>query len=93
MVREKLGLTLQRNPYGFVITDVQSNSPAGAAGLQPQMLVQAMDLQAPPEDVAGVAKLLYEKKRGDAVSLDLVVLEQNGNFTKLRRGRVELVPR
>jgi S1-C subfamily serine protease len=90
MVRDKLGLTLQRNSYGFVITDVQSNSPAGAAGLQPKMIVQAMDLQAPPEDVAGVAKLLYEKKKGDPVSLDLVFLQQNGNFA---RGRVELVPR
>jgi serine protease Do len=92
MVRNKLGLTLQKSPNGFVITGVESNSPAGAAGLQPRMIVQAIDLQAPPDDITGVAKLLYGKKKGETVLLDLAILEQNGNFTVLRRGRVELVP-
>jgi serine protease Do len=93
LIRGKLGLTLQKSPDGFLITEVESNSPAGTAGLQPRMIVQAIDQQTPPEDVTGVAKLLYAKKKGETVVLDLVVLEQNGNFTVLRRGRVELVPR
>ena len=93
MVREKLGLTLQKNSYGFVITDVQPNSPASAAGLQPRMIVQGIDFQAPPDDIEGVAKLLYEKKKGEPVRVDLAFLEQNGNLTMVRRGRVELVPR
>jgi S1-C subfamily serine protease len=93
LVRGKLGLTLQKSPDGFLITDVESNSPAGTAGLQPRMIVQAIDQQTPPEDVTSVAKLLYAKKKGETVLLDLAVLEQNGNFTVLRRGRVELVPR
>lgn len=93
MIRDKLGLTFEKNPYGFVITDVQSNSPAAVAGLQSRMIVQAIDLQTLPEDVTGIAKLLYEKKSGAPVTLDLLVLEQNGNFTRIRRGRVELVPR
>jgi serine protease Do len=93
MIRDKLGLTLQQSPNGFVITEVEPDSPAGKAGLQPQMIFQAIDLQAPPDDIEGVAKLLYEKKKGEPVTIDLVVLEQNGNFTMLRRGRVQLVPR
>jgi S1-C subfamily serine protease len=93
MLRDKLGLALEKSPNGFVITDVQPDSPAAAAGLQPRMIVQAIDMQAPPDDVTGIAKLLYGKKKGEPVSLDLVVLEQNGAFTMLRRGRVELVPR
>jgi len=93
MIRDKLGLTLQQSPNGFVITDVQPDSPAGVAGLQPRMIIQAIDLQTPPENIEGVAKLLYEKKKGDPVTIDLIVLEQNGSLTMLRRGRVQLVPR
>jgi C-terminal processing protease CtpA/Prc len=93
LVRSKLGLTLQKSQDGFVITDVESNSPAGTAGLQPRMIVQAIDQQAPPDDITGVAKLLYPKKKGSSVILDLAALEQNGNFSMLRRGRVELVVR
>ena len=93
MLRDKLGLALEKSPNGFVITEVQPDSPAAAAGLQPRMIIQAIDMQAPPDDVTGIAKLLYGKKKGEPVSLDLVVLEQNGAFTMLRRGRVELIPR
>jgi serine protease Do len=93
MVRDKLGLTLQQSSNGFVITDVEPDSPAGTAGLQPRMIVQAIDMQTPPDDVTGIAKLLFAKKKGEPVSIDLVVLEQNGAFTMVRRGRVELVPR
>jgi serine protease Do len=93
MIRDKLGLALEKSPNGFVITDVQPDSPADAAGLQPRMIVQAIDMQAPPDDVTGIAKLIYAKKKGEPVSLNLVVLEQNGAFTMVRRGRVELVPR
>lgn len=93
LVRAKLGLTLQKSQDGFIITDVESNSPAGTAGLQPRMIVQAIDREAPPDDITGVAKLLYSKKKGSSVILDLAALEQNGNFTMLRRGRVELVVR
>lgn len=93
MVKDKLGLRLERNPDGFVITEVQSNSPATTAGLQPRMIVRAVDMQEPPKDVTGLAKLLYSKKKGETVRLDLAVVERMGNFNVLRQGRVELVPR
>jgi S1-C subfamily serine protease len=93
LVRAKLGLALQKTQDGFVVTEVESNSPAGTAGMQPRMFIQAIDHQAPPDDITGVAKLLYAKKKGGSVVLDLAALEQNGNFSMLRRGRVELVVR
>ncbi|HEY2082201.1 MAG TPA: PDZ domain-containing protein, partial [Verrucomicrobiae bacterium] len=93
LVRNKLGMALQKGPDGFVITEVQPNSPAANAGLQPRMIVQAIDHQAPPGDITGLAKLLYAKKKGDTVMLDLAAVEQNGNFTVLRRGRAELTLR
>ena len=93
LVQQKLGMTLQKGPDGFVITDVQAGSPAGASGLKARMIVEAIDQQSPPGDITGLAKLLYAKKKGETVLIDLAVVEQNGNFTVLRRGRVELTPR
>jgi serine protease Do len=93
MVRDKLGLSLEKSPDGFVITDVQSNSVASDAGLQPRMIIRAIDQQAPPEDITGVAKLLYAKKKNEAMLLNLAIVERVGNFNVLRRGTVELIPR
>lgn len=93
MVKEKLGLELRKTADGFVITDVQSGSPAENAGLQPKMIVRAIDQQPPPPDITGLAKLLYTKKKNESVLLDLAIVERVGNFNVLRRGTVQLVPR
>ncbi len=93
MVRDKLGLTLEKNPKGFLISNVESNSPASAVGLQPGMLIWGIDMQEPPEDVIGVAELLYEKKKGDPVRLHLAFVQQVGNFNISRRAVQELKPR
>ncbi len=88
MVRAKLGLTLQKNSNVFVVTDVESNSPAAAAGLQKRMIVWAIDMQDAPKNVTGVAELLYAKKKGEAVLLDLAWVERVNNFNVPRRARV-----
>ena len=93
MVREKLGLSLDRTVDGFVISEVQPSSAAAAAGLQKGMLIRAVDGDAPPADTTGLAKLLYAKKKGEAVLLHIAVMERSGNFNILRQGNVELVPR
>jgi S1-C subfamily serine protease len=93
MIRDKLGLTLEKSPEGFVIAEVQSNSPASIAGLQPHMVISAIDQQAPPKDITDLAKLLYDKKKNDTVLLDLAVVEQVNNFNVLRQGRVGVVLR
>lgn len=93
MVREKLGLTLEKNEYGFKITAVESNSPAGAVGLQSGMIVRAIDMQEVPKDIAGVAKLLYSKKKGEALRLHVAFVQQVGNIGIPRQGWVDLQPR
>ncbi len=98
MVRNKLGLSLDKNPNGFIITNVESNSPASSVGLQTGMIVYAVDLQDPPEDVPGVAELLYEKKKGDPVRLNVAFVQQVSNqqgivFRIPRREAVEIHPR
>ena len=93
MVRQKLGLTLEKTSDGFLITKVASDSPASAAGLVPQTLIWAVDRQAPPDDVTGFAKLLYAKKKHEPVVLHIARIEQLGDFNVVRRNVVEVTPR
>lgn len=93
MVRDKLGLTLQKNSAGFGITDVESNSPASAAGLHAGMIVRAIDYQELPEDETDFAKLLYAKKSGEAVKLLIYYVQQIGNFNVPQKTWVSLQPR
>jgi serine protease Do len=93
MVRQKLGLTLEKNQDGFAITKVEPDSPASAAGLAAQTLIWAVDHQAPPSDVTGFAKLLYAKKKGEPLLLHTLTIEHTEGFNVLRRNVVELTPR
>jgi S1-C subfamily serine protease len=93
MVRQKLGLTLEKTPNGFVITKVDADSPAGQAGLGPQTLIWAVDRQTPPDDVTGFAKLLYAKKKDEPVLLHVLTIERSTGFNVMRRNVVELTPR
>ncbi len=93
MLRRKLGLNLARVPEGFTISAVETNSPAGAAGLQGGMLVKQVDDQPPPPDVTALAKLVFAKKKGESVRLDVAAWQRTGTFNLLRQGSVELSPR
>jgi S1-C subfamily serine protease len=104
MIREKIGLNLEgltpqvAARYGvepadaYFIAGVEENSPAAEAGLQRGMLVTGLDGQM-PGDLCAVAKLLYPKKRGDRVQLELTVRQRMGNLEVLRQGAVELKAR
>ena len=93
MIRRKLGLNLVRVPEGFTISAVETNSPAGTAGLLNGMLVKQVDDQLPPPDLTALAKLIYAKKNGEPVRLDVAAWQQSGAFNVLRQGSVELSPR
>ncbi len=90
MVRRKLGVALERSPNGFVITDVEGDSPAAGIGLKTGMIISAMDMQELPADVTSLAKLLYRKKKGETILLDLTVIRQVGGFNVIQQPRVEL---
>jgi S1-C subfamily serine protease len=104
MIRDRLGLNLEElTPqmaahYGvgatdaFLVTGVEENSQAAAAGLQRPMLVTGIDGRQ-PADLCAAAKLLYPKKKGDRVQLDLALPQRMGNFNVLRQGSVELALR
>ena len=93
MIRRKLGLNLERVAEGLAISEVETNSPAGTAGLQAGMLVKQVDDQSPPADVTALARLIYAKKKGELVRLDVAAWQRSGTFNVLRQGRVELSPR
>ena len=104
LIRDKLGLSLEeltpqlaarygvRQTEGFIISGVESDGPAADAGLKRAILVTAIDGQTPP-DLTAAAKLIFAKKKGDRVQLDIAVQQRLGNFNVLRQGAVELVSR
>jgi len=104
MIRDRLGLNLEElTPQvaarygvgagdGFLVTGVEENSQAATAGLQRGMLVIGIDGRL-PTDVSAAAKLLYPKKKGDRVQLDLAMPQRMGGFNVLRQGSVELPAR
>jgi serine protease Do len=101
LIRDRLGLDLEElapqvaarygvgPSEGFLVTGVEESSQAATAGLQRNMLVTGMDGRQ-PANLCAAAKLLYPKKRGDRVQLDLAVPQRMGNFNVLRQGSVEL---
>ena len=104
LIRDKLGLSLEeltpqlaarygvRQTEGFIISGVESDGPAADAGLKRAILVTAIDGQTPP-DLTAAAKLIFAKKKGDRVQLDIAIQQRLGNFNVLRQGAVELVSR
>jgi S1-C subfamily serine protease len=104
MIRDRLGLNLEElTPQmaarfglgatdGFLVTGVEENSQAAVAGLQRPMLVTGIDGRQ-PADLCAAAKLLYSKKKGDRVQLDLALPQRMGNINVLRQGSVELTVR
>ena len=104
MIRDRLGMDLEevtpelaaryglRTSEGYIITGVLGDGPAAAAGMERGILVTAMDGKTPP-DLAAAAKLIYPKKKGERVLLDIAVRQQVGNYYVLRQGAVELTTR
>jgi S1-C subfamily serine protease len=94
LIRQKTGASLQAitpkladslglvTKEGLVIAGIEPNSPASAAGLQPQLAIRAMDDQ-PTTDVVTAAKLLYAKNRGDTVVLSVVAQRTAGRFLQV----------
>ncbi len=93
LVRQKLGITVEKYTQGLVITKVDAKSPASDVGLAAQTLIWGVDRQSPPEDLAGLAKLLYAKRAGDPVLLHVLTVEKRGGFNFLRQNVVQLAVR
>jgi serine protease Do len=96
LIRQKLGVTVQElsaeaaaqlglaSGEGLVIAAVERNSPAARADLARGYVIRTLEGRA-SNDVRSVAKLLYAKKPGDTVQMELIV-------SRLRRGLLEIYP-
>ena len=51
------------------------------------------EISTPPADLVALAKLIYAKKQGEPVRLEVAAWQRNGTFNVLRQGSVELSPR
>ena len=101
LIRQRIGATLQEinadtaaamgvNPgSGLVVMGVDRNSPAATAGLQPGFIVTGIDGEA-INDVTEAAKIFYEKKKDERVSLNIVAVQRQGRFVSFNRGRAEI---
>ncbi len=93
MIRKKLGLELNPVPRGssmvFVVTRVDSNSPASEAGLQKNMVITALNEQT-PSDIKSFAKMLNETKKGETVLMNVLIPQRSGFWV---RGTAELSAR
>jgi len=77
---------------GLIITDVEQDSPAAAAGLEAGAIVSAIDGQATPDLLTAVG-LLAAKQPGEKTVLGVVGEERRGVFSRLRQVQLELTAR
>jgi len=102
LIRQKLGLTLRElTPQeakrfgipageGLVINEVEKGGPSEHAQLQHGYLMGGVDGQNVGQ-LRTVVELLAEKKKGEAVQIEVIVPRRLGaSFMEFRRGRVEI---
>ena len=81
-VADQLGLSFYG---GYVITDVERDSPASAAGLERGAVILRVDDQQ-PESLVALARNIHERKPGSEVKLGVVWEIRRGAFVQRRTG-------
>jgi S1-C subfamily serine protease len=101
LIRRKIGVTLKeiappmadqlKVQFGqaFVISAVEPDSPAADAQLQRGMIVRAVDGRV-PADLTQAARILFAKKKGDKVELDIQILRSTGSLTLTQQATATL---
>jgi serine protease Do len=104
MIRQKLGITVQTltpdvaeafglaSATGVLISDVDRESPAAAAGLQRDMVITSADHQL-TKRLATLAEVLYSRTAGEKVALELLVRRSRGRFVEIQPAKAEVAVR
>lgn len=91
LIRRKIGLDVHElTPFlatrmglngatGLLISGVEKRGPADEVGLKRDFVIQAIENQ-PVETIGQASKLLYFKKPGEQVKMNVIVQRQQGNF-------------
>jgi predicted metalloprotease with PDZ domain len=93
LIREKTGVSLEaltpevaralgfNSAEGFVVTQVDADSPADKAGLTTGLVVVAID-DRKVSDIVNAARLLNRKRSGEGLKLSLVNIRRKGIFLR-----------
>ena len=74
---------------GFVISQIDKNSPAQKAGLIPGLIITSINGEK-FNNIVDFARLLYAKETGDEINLEIVQLRQRGLFVRRSTGKLSL---
>jgi S1-C subfamily serine protease len=89
LIKQKLGLSVQEitrdlaerlglsTDEGLVVAGVDRTGPGAEAGFQRGTVILALDGQS-PENLVEAAKVLHGKKKGDAVTLEVLAQRRRG---------------
>ena len=72
---------------GFVVTDVDKDSPAAEAKLENFFVLRGVDNQ-PAGDLVELGRALHAKRSGDTARLNVIAPPKRGSFAGFREGSV-----
>ena len=100
LVRQKLGLQVQELtrelaasmgfPFfrGFVVLDLDKDSPAAEAKVEKYFVIRGVDNQPTLGDFVELGRLLHAKRSGDIARLNVIAPPKRGSFGGFREGTV-----
>ena len=101
LIRQKIGAILERltpeaaeslrldSTDGFVISQVDKDTPAAEANLRPGLVVTAIDGQK-IDDIIDAARIFHGKNKGGEVTLNIVQMSQRGIFVRRSSAKLTL---
>jgi len=90
LIRQKLGIIVKpAETEGLIIENVDRNSPASEAGIQPGMLIQAID-RFKVDNVIDAAEILFYKEKGQGVELTILTQRRRGFLIETYTGKIEV---
>jgi len=101
LIRQKIGAILERltpevaealrldSTDGFVISQVDKDTPAAEANLRPGLVVTSIDGRK-IDDIIDAARIFHSKNKGDEVTLNIVQMRQRGIFVRRSSAKLTL---
>ena len=101
LIRQKIGAILERltpevaealrldSTDGFVISQVDKDTPAAKANLRPGLVVTSIDGRK-IDDIIDAARIFHSKNKGDEVTLNIVQMRQRGIFVRRSSAKLTL---
>jgi len=101
LIRQKIGAILERltpevaealrldSTDGFVISQVDKDTPAAEANLRPGLVVTSIDGRK-IDDIIDAARIFHSKNKGDEVTLNIVQMRQRGIFVRRSTAKLTL---